>query len=110
MGALTSRQSAAIEETDNVANHAYKYPPRNGKNTWKFSLFISFSIYFLVVLEFFLYNFHLVEVLLNTNFLQEVISPVTSLWVVRGLIPHNRKRIYSVKMQIWIFLVQNQLQ
>lgn len=37
MGALTSRQNAAVEETDNTANHAYKYPPRSGKEIYKFS-------------------------------------------------------------------------
>lgn len=32
MGALTSRQNAGVEEADVVSNHAYKYPPRSGKN------------------------------------------------------------------------------
>lgn len=32
MGALTSRQHAGVEEADVVSNHAYKYPPRSGKN------------------------------------------------------------------------------
>lgn len=30
MGALTSRQNAAVEEADVSANHQYKYPPRSG--------------------------------------------------------------------------------
>lgn len=31
MGAITSRQHAGVEEVDVVSNHAYKYPPRSGK-------------------------------------------------------------------------------
>ncbi|XP_055612709.1 probable E3 ubiquitin-protein ligase MGRN1 [Uranotaenia lowii] len=30
MGALTSRQNAAVEEADVSSNHQYKYPPRSG--------------------------------------------------------------------------------
>lgn len=30
MGALMSRQNAAIEEADVGSNHAYKYPPKSG--------------------------------------------------------------------------------
>lgn len=30
MGALTSRQNAAVEEADIISNFAYKYPPRSG--------------------------------------------------------------------------------
>lgn len=31
MGSITSRQNAAVEETDNISsNHAYKYPPKSG--------------------------------------------------------------------------------
>lgn len=30
MGALTSRQNAAVEEADTSNNHPYKYPPRTG--------------------------------------------------------------------------------
>lgn len=30
MGALASRQNAAVEEADVTANHQYKYPPRSG--------------------------------------------------------------------------------
>ncbi|XP_058811655.1 probable E3 ubiquitin-protein ligase MGRN1 [Topomyia yanbarensis] len=30
MGALASRQNAAVEEADVIANHQYKYPPRSG--------------------------------------------------------------------------------
>ncbi|XP_055852761.1 probable E3 ubiquitin-protein ligase MGRN1 isoform X1 [Episyrphus balteatus] len=30
MGALTSRQNAAVEEADVISTHAYKYPPKSG--------------------------------------------------------------------------------
>ena len=38
MGALvTSRNNAGVEEVDVTSNHAYRYPPKIGKNRWKIS-------------------------------------------------------------------------
>lgn len=41
MGALlTTRQHDGVEEVDIVSNHAYKYPPRSGKNYCYLTFFI----------------------------------------------------------------------
>lgn len=46
MGALTSRQNATVEETENASSHAYKYPPKSGKKRLKIGKTSNFNFYF----------------------------------------------------------------